>query len=353
MNFSNRAIAFFVFATISLVPAVMRAQDIHFSQFFQSPMLLNPGLCGQFDGSYRLGLNQRTQWRSVTTPYSTFALGADANHITLPDGILNSEDGNFKELPFHGGISFYSDKAGDSQLMTSGFNAVGAQQFKLPFDKKATLAVGAMLGFTSMKIDYSNLTYDSQWNGVNYDPNSPTGEGFPRASRGYFNLNAGGVYMRTIDDKRSFTAGISLFNLSRPKQSFFNEGYVKLDGRFNLHASYKQIVNDQITIEPMALLMRQGTFTEVNIGGLAHYTLSQKPWTSKGLYAGLFVRAKDSGYFIAGLQHGAWNAAASYDINTSALHPASNGRGGLEFSLLYTLSKFPKKVKAKTCPNYM
>ncbi len=353
MFFSNRTIAFLVFASIALMPSTLRAQDIHFSQFFQSPMLLNPALCGQFDGSYRFGINQRTQWRSVTTPYSTFAAGVDANHITLPDGILNSEDGNFKEVPFHGGVSFYSDKAGDSQLKTTGFNVVGAQQFKAPFDKKATLAVGAMLGFTTMRIDYSNLTFDSQWNGVNYDPNTPPGEGFPRASRGYFNLNLGGVYMRPIDDKRSFTAGISMFNLSRPKQSFFNEGYVKLDGRFNVHGSYKQIINEQISIEPMALIMRQGKYTEFNIGGLVHYTLSQKPWTRNGLYAGLFVRAKDSAFFTAGLQYGSWNAAASYDINTSSLQPASNGRGGLEFSVLYTLSKFPKKVKAKSCPNYM
>jgi type IX secretion system PorP/SprF family membrane protein len=329
------------------------AQDIHFSQFFQSPLLLNPALCGQFDGSYRVGLNQRTQWRSVTTPYATFALGADANNITLPDGIFNSEDGNFKELPFHGGISFYSDKAGDSQLKTTGVNVMAANQFKVPFDSKATLSAGAMLGFTSMKIDYSKLTYDSQWNGVNYDPNEPPGETFPRAGRGYFNLNLGATYSRPIDEKRSFTAGISLFNLSRPKQSFFDEGYVKLDSRFNLHGSYKQSINNELTIEPMMLLMRQGKYTEFNLGGLAHYTLSEKPWARNGVYAGLFVRAKDSGFFVVGMQYGAWNGAISYDINTSSLTPASNGRGGLEFSLLHTFSKFPRKMNAKTCPNYM
>jgi type IX secretion system PorP/SprF family membrane protein len=350
---TSRFCALIVVLLVLCIPFRTLSQDIHFSQFFQSPILLNPALCGQFDGSFRFGLNQRTQWRSVTTPYSTFALGADANNITLPDGFLNSKDGNFKELPYHGGVSFYSDKAGDSQLMTTGFNVVGAKSFKVPFDDKATIAAGAMIGVTTMRIDYSNLTYDSQWNGTNYDPNRPPGEVFPLAGRGYFNLNLGGLYIRPIDDKRSFTAGLSLFNLSRPKQSFFDEGYVKLDTRLNLHGSYKQIINDQITLEPMALIMRQGKYTEVNIGALAHYTLSQKPWTRNGLYAGLFVRAKDSGFFIAGMQYGAWNAAISYDVNTSQLRPASNGRGGLEFSLLYTMSKFPKKKNAKTCPNYM
>ncbi|MFN5622201.1 MAG: PorP/SprF family type IX secretion system membrane protein [Flavobacteriales bacterium] len=350
---TSRLCAILIVLLVLANPLRMLSQDIHFSQFFQSPVLLNPALCGQFDGSYRFGLNQRTQWRSVTTPYSTFALSADANNITLPDGILNSEDGNFKELPYHGGVSFYSDKAGDSQLKTTGFNVAGAKTFKVPFDNKATIAAGAMIGVTSMRIDYSNLTYDSQWNGVNYDPNLPPGEVFPRAGRGYLNLNLGGLYMRPIDEKRSFTAGLSLFNLSRPKQSFFDEGYVKLDARVNVHGSYRQIIDDQITIEPMALIMRQGKYTEFNIGGLAHYTLSQKPWTRNGLYAGLFVRAKDSGFFIAGMQYDVWNVGISYDVNTSRLRPASNGRGGLEFSVLYTMSKFPKKNNAKTCPNYM
>jgi type IX secretion system PorP/SprF family membrane protein len=351
--FFNRIFVLAAAVFLSLFANQLAAQDIHFSQFFQSPLLLNPALCGQFEGSYRMGINQRTQWRSVTTPYSTFAFGTDANNLTLPDGIFNSEDGNFKELPFHGGISIYSDKAGDSQLKTTGVNLIAGQQFKLPFDEKASFHAGAMLGFTSMKIDYSKLTYDSQWNGVNYDPNAPTNEIFPRAGRGYFNLNIGATYARPIDEKRSFTAGMSFYNLSRPKQSFFDEGYVKLDARFNLHGSYKQVINNELSIEPMLLLMRQGKYTEFNVGGMAHYTLSEKPWARNGVYAGLFIRAKDSGFFVVGTQYGPWNAAISYDINTSSLKPASNGRGGLEFSLLHTFSKFPRKMNAKTCPNYM
>ena len=351
--FQHRIFVLVTVAVLSATSINLTAQDIHFSQFFQSPLLLNPALCGQFEGSYRVGINQRTQWRSVTTPFSTFAAGVDANNITLPDGFLNNADGNYKELPFHGGISVYSDKAGDSQLRTSGVNLMVAQQFKLSSAKKTTLNAGAMMGYTSMKIDYSKLTTDSQWNGTNYDPTELNGENFPRAGRGYFNLNVGATVAHTIDEKRSFSAGISLFNLSRPKQSFFDEGYVKLDSRFNLHGSYKQVVSKELTLEPMMLLMVQGKFTEFNIGGLAHYTLSEKPWARNGVYAGLFVRAKDSGFFIVGLQHGAWNTAVSYDINTSSLKPASNGRGGLEFSLLHTFSKFPRKMNAKTCPNYM
>jgi len=79
-------------------------QDIHFSQFNNSPLNLNPGLTGSFIGDIRLVANLRNQWSSVTTPYSTYGLTVDANTI------LNT--------PFNVGIGFYNDKAGDSDFST-------------------------------------------------------------------------------------------------------------------------------------------------------------------------------------------------------------------------------------------
>ncbi len=48
---------FFVFCTLSL-----SGQDIHHSQFYTSPLNLNPGLTGVFNGDQRLSLNYRRQW---------------------------------------------------------------------------------------------------------------------------------------------------------------------------------------------------------------------------------------------------------------------------------------------------
>ena len=62
------------------------AQDIHFSQFFNAPYAQSPANIGQFDGDYRAGAIYRQQWRSVTTPYSTFGIGGDAAHFVGVDG---------------------------------------------------------------------------------------------------------------------------------------------------------------------------------------------------------------------------------------------------------------------------
>ena len=82
------------------------AQDIHFSQYDNSPLNLDPALAGHFDGDYRFVLNHRNQWASVTVPYKTFSGFFDTK---IPFEKL-------KKGTFGAGIILNNDKAGDSQL---------------------------------------------------------------------------------------------------------------------------------------------------------------------------------------------------------------------------------------------
>jgi type IX secretion system PorP/SprF family membrane protein len=344
---------FFVLIVLCAMRVTSLAQDIHFSQFYQSPFNLNPAWSGQFEGTYRFIANQRTQWRSVTTPYSTFGLSADARNLELPDGWLNTKNGNVLATPYHGGISFYHDKAGDSHLRTTVLNLSAARDFDIGDDPSQRLVPGLMLGLTSMRIDYSELSYDNQWNGLLYDPSINPQENFARSSRSYFNLNMGLAYIKTFSRREQFTAGIGLFNLSNPKQSFFDDGYVRLDTRINIHANYRFQFHEQWLAEPMVNFSTQGTYKEYLVGGLAHYVLEDKSWTYRTLYFGGFGRVKDAGYAVVGMQYDAWNVGISYDINTSNLRPASNGRGGFEFSVVYILPPKPVAKPVKVCPDYM
>ncbi len=62
----NFAILFFC-ALFSVQHAT--AQDLHFSQYFNSPFLVNPANTGFIpDGEYRLGINYRNQWASLGNP---------------------------------------------------------------------------------------------------------------------------------------------------------------------------------------------------------------------------------------------------------------------------------------------
>src|SRR6476661_4653927 len=57
----------------------VHAQDLHFSQFFNSPLVTNPANTGFIpEGDYRLGVNYRNQWASITAfPYKTMSAFGD------------------------------------------------------------------------------------------------------------------------------------------------------------------------------------------------------------------------------------------------------------------------------------
>ncbi|MEK7225921.1 MAG: type IX secretion system membrane protein PorP/SprF, partial [Bacteroidota bacterium] len=53
------------------------AQDPNFSQFFASPLTLNPALTGKFDGLFRVAGNYRNQWPTIPNAYQTKTVSVD------------------------------------------------------------------------------------------------------------------------------------------------------------------------------------------------------------------------------------------------------------------------------------
>ena len=94
-------IIFCLFAIFSFFESSW-GQDIHWSQFNDNQLFQNPGNAGHFDGDYRFIGNYRDQWRSVSVPFTTFAVSADANR---------------KNIGF--GLQIFNDQAGDGKLSTT------------------------------------------------------------------------------------------------------------------------------------------------------------------------------------------------------------------------------------------
>lgn len=336
----NGLVRFALTTIVAMFALAAHAQDIHFSQFEQSPFNLNPGLTGDFNGQYRFIGNQRSQWRSVTVPYLTTAFAGDSRLLTSQQ--------------IHGGVALFNDQAGDSRLRRTSLQLNVAKEFQTDGPDSWILVPGLSLGLTSMRIDYSQLRYDNQWNGYAYDPNINPGENFPRSSRAYINIHSGVIAKRVYESGRRITTGIALFNLSSPKQSFFDDGYVRLDTRFNTHASWNEPINDQWHVRPSVLLMAQGAYTELDIGGTANYILSPKSYMFRSIYGGIYYRSRDAGFIVAGMHYDEWQVGLSYDINTSDLRPASSGRGGFELSVIYIVP--PRPVTGplrKVCPDFL
>jgi type IX secretion system PorP/SprF family membrane protein len=309
----------------------LSAQDIHFSQFNNSPLNLNPALTGNYNATYRFTGNSRTQWRSVTIPYQTMAFAAEVKEIT---GLKNMAIG----------LALNHDQAGDSKLSTIQVNPSIA--YSIPIKKYQQLTLGVQPGM-SKKSFGNDLTFDNQYFGIEANEN------FANYSISYFNLNSGLNWRIKNRKNNIINAGISVFNINRPEQSFFGTGLNRLDRRLNINSNINKALGRKTRILPGLLYSRQGTYQEITIGSDLRYDLSDKPYLSRAVYAGIWSRAGDAVIMTSGFEYNSLYFGISYDFNYSSLIPASNYRGGVEISIIYLLTPPEKRKNYKICPLYL
>jgi len=320
-----------------VLPLCVKAQDIHFSQFFQVPLALNPGAIGAFEGDYRAHGVFRQQWRSVTVPYRTFGMGGDAR--------------NFKGIEGLGvGAWIYNDRAGDGQLNTFHIDLGASYEYALPQAEGHTIRAGVQVGFTSISLNPNQFQWDAQFNGAVFDPNLSTGETFARDGLSHPDVHLGFVYRYFESHRVSQQSGIALYNLTTPEIGFLNSAAAPLDTRLVIHGLLHRPINALWDIQPMVQFQSQGKFTEFIIGGAARHILYDQFGYVQAVRAGLYYRSADAGYIFAGLEQGDWQFGLSYDVNFSSLTPASNNRGGVEMTVvrIFKTRSLPKKYRL--CP---
>ena len=334
-----KKILFILLIIVLFIP--VKGQDIHYSQFFNSPLNLNPALTGMFSGDYRFAGNYRSQWASVTVPFTTFSLSADAQN---PLGKKN----------LGAGILINHDQAGDSRFKTFQTNFSGSYIKSMNKDSSLVFSAGLMIGFTVRSINYTALRFDEQYNGYYYDPSLPNGESFKRESRFYPNFNLGAALYKKRDGRQYILGGISFNNLQSPKQSFYNVNTIKLDRKFTLHGEAAITITDKIDAIPSLNIQFQGKYSEIVPGATGRYVLKESKGTMQALDLGAWYRFKDAFYIMVGYETEKMRFGISYDINTSDLIPASNKRGAFELGAIYILDYFkPKRIMHRVCPNYL
>ena len=85
-------------------------------------------------------------------------------------------------------------------------------------------------------------------------------------------------------------------------------------------------------------------------GGYGKFYLSLKRGKEFSLLLGVSARTKDAVIPKLAFQFNNWYGGLSYDINTSPFDLATRGRGGPEFSLIYTYVKSRPLSQLKACP---
>ena len=324
------------------------AQDVHFSQFFEAPMLRNPALAGIFAGDLRVQAIYRHQWASVAVPYKTGSFNMD---YKMPIG--NADD--FLTI---GGQVVY-DKAGSSNFKTTQILPAVNDHKSLSGDKNRYLSLGFMGGYVQRSIDPQKVTTNNQFTGAGYNPAIASGETLINYSLGYLDgsvglsFNTGFGREENVNNNLFF--GIAYHHFNRPKNSFYRNPGTELSAKWVYSFGLRFSMDERSYFTFHADYNKQGSFEEI-IGG-ALYTLVIDDGTESSRYKlglGSFLRWKDAIIPVIKLDYKAIAVAFSYDVNTSLLKTASQGRGGFEISITHT-SFFDRDNSTKNairCPRF-
>ncbi len=315
------------------------AQDIHWSQYDHNPVFQNPANVGMFNGDYRFHANIRDQWRSVTVPFKTQFISAEAKQIL------------FDKISIGG--FFFNDVAGDGAFRTIEFQPSLAYTHKLTSDSTHVLRGGLQFGLNTRSFNANAFNFDNQWNGTFFNPNLSTNESIQTQRRTNFTWGTGITYQFLQSDRKNVTAGIALFNINRPNQGFHGDE-VKRDLRTTLFARAIYDIGFDWDVLPSFQLNIQGKYRELILGAQARYILIDRLGEYRSIMFGGFLRSRDAGYIMAGMEYQNWWAGISYDINFSSLYLASKARGGFEISIRYILKTFkPNNIQHRVCPDYI
>lgn len=322
---------------------ILFAQDIHFSQFNESPQNLNPAQTGLFNGDWRFVGNYRSQWASVPVPYKTFSLSTDTR--------LKASFLGFTPAL---GLVANNDKSGDSRLSTTQVYLSASFIKKLNKDSTHFISVGIQPGVASKSFNPSALTFDNQYDGDAYNPALASGENFTNTRITYFDIGSGLAYLYRKNERMRVNVGLSALHLTQPKQLFFANSTDRLNIKTTLSGLAEFPVSAQIDLVPTFLYNHQGTYNETVAGSFAKYYLTPVNGMTTAVSLGAFYRFKDAFIIAGGMDYMNFNVGVSYDINTSKLIAATNHRGGFEISIIYIFKKIvPFVAKKRVCPVYM
>jgi type IX secretion system PorP/SprF family membrane protein len=313
----------------------VQAQDIHFSQVYETPLLLSPANAGFYNGYFRAIGNYKNQWASMGNAFQTVGLSLDG-------GLFKSK----KRPAFMGlGLTIYSDQAGVAKIRKT--SALLHVSGLLKMGKNSALSVGLSGGTAGTNGDYNKLTYASQFNGNYIDPGTDSREAIYRK---YTTVDvAAGIaydfakYKRDSDhdDVTSFRIALGAYHLNKPNQEFGPGSVSKIPIRWcSAITSVIDLEDTKFTLTPTLVYQVQGKYEELYMGSYVKFRMSTGTKvtgekTQNAIGIGLFYRKQDALVAKLIFDLGDYSIGMAYDANVSQYRTASNGVGGFEISLRY------------------
>jgi type IX secretion system PorP/SprF family membrane protein len=329
----------FIVASLS---TQLRAQGLHFSQYFNAPQLLNPANTALMPlEDFSMGANYREQWKSVPAPFTTIAAHADMQLMR------NKNITNWMGL----GFAFFSDKAGQGILSLDKIQASLA--YHVQMQEYSMLSAGVSVSYVQRSIDFNRLTFDMQWDGFKFNPKSSQHEPYVRQSLNYIDVMLGANYAYFPNENVYFKIGAGLMNVTRPKESFYDtDSRVGMRPVVNIDLLMKS--GDNFIINPSVYYTRQRGASELVFGSLFNLNLGAESGISNAMVAGIYYRMGESFIPMLGMEFSRFRWTISYDITASQLSVANRSKGAFEIGVIYKgfYSALSRGRDSYNCPRF-
>lgn len=344
LNHYMKKIVFTLLTCVALV-SVSNAQDIHFSQFFASPLTLNPALTGKFDGSFRISGNFRDQWPAYNNVYVTKTTSFDF-------GILKNRLSEMDQMGV--GLLGATDNAASGTLIT---NTVGLSlSFHKGLDENGFHQIGAgfQTSYTNKRLDITKLLFTDQLTPLGFT--GVTNEIFSnkQVNVSYVDINAGVLYNGSTNGYNNFYIGASMYHINRPKETF-KGGEHLVSARTTIQAGSKIPVGSYNSLHFSTIFATQAKTRNIVFGGAFCLNANQNGSNPTNIYFGAWARfnsINDAIIPYIGLEFGPIHIGYSYDINVSSLKTATNSVGGNEVSLIFKKKPIDPNSKKLNCPRF-
>jgi len=329
-------------AAFLLLSGDVFSQDPHFSQYFVSPLTLNPAYTGKFNGTFRFSGNIKKQWPTINNAFTTSTASYDFS-------ILNNK------LPENDtwGLGFLAvnDQSGNKILNNNFYTVSTAYTKSLDDDGKNQITIGFQGTMANKRLDVRRADFQDELTALGFTGVTSEIFGNNPFAINYFDLNTGFMYALSTDGDNSFYLGASIYHVNRPSESFMG-GYYQLNARSTVHGGAYLPMGENKSLHASFIHQQQGAAAETLAGASFAYNLSYDDNNPMQLYAGGWYRLGDALIPYLGMELNGFRFGFSYDINHSTLRPASISRGGSELSIIY-IGKYKDPLRKKiNCPKF-
>lgn len=298
----------------------VEAQDPHFSQYFTSPMTINPALIGKDVSNWRTIANFRSQWWGESVaPYTTTALSLEKSIHT----------GNSGKSILGFGISLLTDQSNSGLLKNNYFSIGSAYNIALDRVGKEFLGIGLAGTYANRLLDASKFQFQSQFGSMGFQRSVPSGDPVNILSNTYWDANVGIRYSKKVRNCE-YGFGAAVFHASRPTAGILNNSSYTVDQRISLQAGTSVYLKNKDEFCLSSILDMQGGNSIYTLGGVYKSNLGDK---MEKLNLGLWYRFNDAIYPYVALEVKNWMIGLTYDVITSNLKNSYSSVQSMEVSL--------------------